>query len=193
MSKSTPRAAVAKFAAGGKPTQKKDLALMALNYGNVYVARVAIGANDAQTVRTFLEAEAYDGPSLIIAYAHCIAHGIDIAQGLHQQKLAVETGYWPIFRYNPALIKEGKNPMRLDSKAPKLPLKEFLQHETRFTALEHAFPEEARKLFELAQHDVEVRWKMYEHLVNAMDPAKRDGKAETTKMNEQPKEVNVVT
>jgi len=193
MSKSTPRAAVAKFAAGGKPTQKKDLALMALNYGNVYVARVAIGANDAQTVRTFLEAEAYDGPSLIIAYAHCIAHGIDIAQGLHQQKLAVETGYWPIFRYNPALIKEGKNPMRLDSKAPKLPLKEFLQHETRFTALEHAFPEEARKLFELAQHDVEVRWKMYEHLVNAMDPAKRDGKAETTKMNEQPNEVNVVT
>ncbi|HEY5616273.1 MAG TPA: pyruvate:ferredoxin (flavodoxin) oxidoreductase, partial [Bacteroidota bacterium] len=121
MSKSTPRAAVARFAAGGKPTQKKDLALMALTYGNIYVARVAMGANDAQTVRTFLEAEAFDGPSLIIAYAHCIAHGIDIAQGMHQQKLAVETGYWPLFRYNPALIPQGKNPMKLDSKTPKGP------------------------------------------------------------------------
>lgn len=188
MSKATPRAAVAKFAAGGKPTPKKDLALMALNYGNVYVARVAMGANDAQTVRTFLEAEAYDGPSLIIAYAHCIAHGIDIAQGLHQQKLAVETGYWPIFRYNPALIKEGKNPMRLDSKTPKLPLKEFLQHETRFTMLEKAFPEEARKLFEQAQEDVEVRWKMYEHLVHAMDPAQGDG-AKEKKEQAKPAEV----
>jgi pyruvate-ferredoxin/flavodoxin oxidoreductase len=175
MSKSTPRAAVAKFAAGGKSTQKKDLALMALNYGNVYVARVAMGAHDAQTVRTFLEAEAYDGPSLIIAYAHCIAHGIDIAQGLHQQKLAVETGYWPIFRYNPALLREGKNPMRLDSKAPKLPLTEFLKNETRFTMLQKGSLEQAEKLFELAQHDVEVRWKMYEHLALSMEPSKKDG------------------
>ncbi|HXG38062.1 MAG TPA: pyruvate:ferredoxin (flavodoxin) oxidoreductase, partial [Bacteroidota bacterium] len=193
MSKATPRAAVAKFAAGGKPTQKKDLALMALNYGNVYVARVAMGANDAQTVRTFLEAEAYDGPSLIIAYAHCIAHGIDIAQGLHQQKLAVETGYWPIFRYNPALIKEGKNPMRLDSKAPKLPLKEFLQRETRFTMLEKMSPEEANKLFQLAQEDVQVRWKMYEHLVHAMDPAKGDGVKGTEAKKVQPKAEETLT
>ena len=110
-SKSTPRGAVAKFAATGKALGKKDLGLMAMTYGNVYVARVAMGANDAQTLRAFLEAEAYDGPSLIIAYSHCIAHGIDMRKGLDQQKLAVQSGNWPLYRYNPALVAQGKNPL----------------------------------------------------------------------------------
>ncbi len=195
MSKSTPRAAVAKFAAGGKPTQKKDLGLMAMTYGDVYVARVAMGANDAQTIRTFLEAEAYDGPSLIIAYAHCIAHGIDIAQGLHQQKLAVDTGYWPLFRYNPQLINEGKNPMKLDSRSPKVPLKEFTQNETRFTMLDKSAPERAKELLELAQHDIAVRWNIYERLALSMEPPKNTvAKGETAdKKKEQAKPAEVLT
>jgi pyruvate-ferredoxin/flavodoxin oxidoreductase len=163
MSKSTPRSAVAKFAAGGKPTAKKDLALMALTYGNVYVARVAMGANDAQTVRAFLEAERYDGPSLIIAYAHCIAHGIDMGKGLENQKIAVDTGYWPLFRYNP-MVDSGKNPFTLDSKAPKLPLREFTSREDRFTMLEKSSPERAKELLDLAQADIYTRWAMYEQL-----------------------------
>ncbi len=182
MSKATPRAAVAKFAAGGKPTPKKDLALMAMTYGNVYVARIALGANDAQTVRTFLEAEAYDGPSLIIAYSHCIAHGIDIANGLSQQKLAVDSGYWPLFRYNPALAAEGKNPMKLDSKAPKLPLHEFTRNETRFSILHKQPPQNAQHLLDLAQHDVAVRWNIYQHLALSMEPRRDNGAEE----NDQP-------
>ena len=162
MSKATPRSAVAKFAASGKPTGKKDLGLIAMSYGDVYVARVAMGANDAQTIRAFLEAEAHNGPSIIIAYAHCIAHGIDMALGMTNQKIAVETGYWPLFRYNPRLEAEGKNPFKLDSKPPSKQLREFTQLETRFRMLEKSHPERAKELALLAQEDVDERWKLYE-------------------------------
>ena len=164
MSKATFRSAIAKFAAAGKPTQKKDLALMALTYGNVYVAKIAMGFNDAQTVRAILEAEAFDGPSLIVAYSHCIAHGIDMAKGMTNQKLAVETGYFPLFRYNPMLVKEGKNPLKLDSKAPKIPLSDFTSLETRFNMLEKIYPERAHELSVLAAEDIKNRWAMYEQL-----------------------------
>jgi pyruvate-ferredoxin/flavodoxin oxidoreductase len=163
MSKATPRGAVAKFAAGGKPLVKKDLALLAMTYGNIYVARVAMGANDAQTVRAFLEAEAYDGPSLIVAYSHCIAHGYDMVHGLEQQKAAVLSGYWPLLRYNPALAAEGKNPLRLDSKAPSIPLERYAYNETRYTMLAQTHPAAARELLALAQEDVRKRWRLYEH------------------------------
>jgi pyruvate-ferredoxin/flavodoxin oxidoreductase len=161
-SKSTPRGAVARFSAGGKATPKKELAMMAMVYGNVYVARVAMGAGDMQTLKAFNEAEAYDGPSLIIAYAHCIAHGIDMKTGLGQQKLAVQSGHWPLFRFDPRRTAEGKNPMQLDSKAPSVPLEDYLYRETRYTQLQQGHPEEAKKLLELAQQDVNARWKMYE-------------------------------
>src|SRR3990172_6211678 len=131
MSKATPRGAVAKFAAGGKPTPKKDLALMAITYGTAYVAQVAMGGNDSQTIKAFREAEAYQGPSLIIAYSHCIAHGYDMRYGMNQQKAAVLSGHWPLFRYNPDLLKEGKHPLELDSKAPSLPLKKYIYNERR--------------------------------------------------------------
>ncbi|HEV8537317.1 MAG TPA: 4Fe-4S dicluster domain-containing protein, partial [Bacteroidota bacterium] len=166
-SKSTPRSAVAKFSAAGKGTPKKDLALLAMSYGNVYVAKVAMGANDTQTIRAFLEAEAYDGPSLIIAYSHCIAHGINMAKGMTNQKVAVDTGYWHLFRYNPMLEKKGENPFKLDSRPPKLPLKEFTQLETRFKMLEKSHPQRAKELAALAQEDVYVRWKVYEHLAHS--------------------------
>src|SRR5208282_4291402 len=122
MSKATPRGAVAKFAAGGKPGRKKDLGLIAMAYGQVYVASVALGAKDDQTLKAFVEAESYPGPSIIIAYSHCIAHGYDLVHGMDQQKAAVQSGYWPLYRYNPDLAKLGKNPMQLDSRAPSLPL-----------------------------------------------------------------------
>jgi pyruvate-ferredoxin/flavodoxin oxidoreductase len=162
MSKATPRSAVAKFAASGKPTSKKDLAMIAMSYGNVYVAKVAMGSNDAQTIRAFLEAEAYDGPSIIIAYSHCIAHGIDMARGMTNQKVAVETGYWQLFRYNPLLAHEGKNPFKLDSKAPSKSLKEFTSLETRFRMLEKSHPDRAKELGAQAQADVKERWALYE-------------------------------
>ncbi len=162
MSKATPRAAVAKFAAGGKPTAKKDLALMAMTYGNVYVARVAMGGNDGQSLRAFREAEAYPGPSLIIAYSHCIAHGYDLRHGMDQQKAAVLSGYWPLFRYNPELAREGRPTLELDSKAPSVPLKKFAYNETRYTMLAHSDPETARRLLEKAQEDVVARWRVYE-------------------------------
>ena len=165
-SKSTPRAAVAKFASGGKPGAKKDLALMAIAYGNVYVAHVAMGAGDMQTLKAFNEAEAYDGPSLIIAYAPCIAHGIDMARSLDQQKLAVQSGHWPLFRFNPALAIQGSHPMQLDSKAPSVPLESYLYNEARYTSLRQAHPEDARKLLELAQRDVNERWKLYSAFAN---------------------------
>jgi pyruvate-ferredoxin/flavodoxin oxidoreductase len=167
MSKATPRGAVAKFAAGGKPRPKKDLAMMAVNYGNVYVARVAFGSSDMQTLKAFLEAEAFDGPSIIIAYSHCIAHGYDLVHGLDQQKLAVQAGYWPLFRYNPDLVKLGKNPLQLDSKAPAIPLEKYAYNETRYTMLTHSNPEQARKLLAEAQDDVQKRWKLYEQLASA--------------------------
>ena len=141
MSKSTPRGAVAKFAEGGKPNSKKDLAMEAVSYGSVYVARVAMGGSDMQTVKAFQEAEAFDGPAIIIAYSHCIAHGFDLTYGLEQQKNAVLSGYWPLMRYNPALRAEGKNPFQLDSKAPSIPLKQYSYHEARYTMLARSHPE----------------------------------------------------
>lgn len=164
MSKATPRAAVAKFAAGGKRGPKKDLAMMAMSYGTAYVARVAMGGGDTQSVRAFLEAEAYDGPSLIIAYSHCIAHGYDMARGLDQQKAAVLSGYWPLFRFHPGRAAEGKNPLQLDSKPPSIPVKKYMYNEMRFSMLAHADPKTAAQLLEEAQKDVTDRWKQYEYL-----------------------------
>ncbi|HEY7348440.1 MAG TPA: pyruvate:ferredoxin (flavodoxin) oxidoreductase [Ktedonobacterales bacterium] len=163
-SKSTPRAAVAKFAARGKAAAKKDLGLLAMAYGNVYVARVAMGADDQQTLNAFLEAEAYDGPSLIIAYSHCIAHGYDMAQGLAQQKRAVQSGYWFLYHYNPRLLAEGKNPLVIDSKAPSLPLQDYVYNETRYRMLTQSNAERAETLLELAQHDVRRHWNLYQQL-----------------------------
>ena len=163
-SKATPRGAVAKFAAGGKPSGKKDLAMIAMSYGSVYVAKVAMGAGDMHTVKAFLEAEAYDGPSIIIAYSHCIAHGYDLAHGMDQQKVAVSSGYWPLFRYNPALAAEGKNPFQLDSRAPSTQLKDYIYNETRYTMLAKSNPEAAERLLHLAEEDVTSRWKLYEHM-----------------------------
>ena len=164
MSKATPRAAVAKFAAGGKTTPKKDLALMAMSYGNVYVARVAMGANDTQTVRAFLEAEAYDGPSLIIAYAHCIAHGINMTTGTDQQKAAVDSGHWVLMRYDPALADGGQNPFTLDSRAPKISFSDYALRETRYNMLARSQPEASKSLLKLAQNDVDNRWRLYEQM-----------------------------
>ncbi|MGA2073071.1 MAG: pyruvate:ferredoxin (flavodoxin) oxidoreductase [Terriglobia bacterium] len=164
MSKATPRGAVAKFAAGGKPRPKKDLGLMAMSYGNVYVAAVAMGSSDMHTLKAFLEAEAYDGPSLIIAYSHCIAHGYDLVYGLDQQKAAVQSGYWPLYRYNPDLAKLGKNPFQLDSKPPALPLEKYIYNETRYTMLKHSDPQAAKILLQLAEEDVRNRWRVYQNM-----------------------------
>jgi pyruvate-ferredoxin/flavodoxin oxidoreductase len=161
MSKSTPRAAVAKFAAGGKRTAKKDLAMLAMAYGSVYVARVAMGGSDMQTIKAFLEAEAYPGPSLILAFSHCIAHGYDMVHGLEQQKLAVNSGYWPLLRFNPTLAEQGKNPLQLDSRAPSLTVNKYMYNETRFSMLVRSDPETAARLEGLAQQDVDARWKHY--------------------------------
>jgi pyruvate-ferredoxin/flavodoxin oxidoreductase len=163
-SKATPRGAVAKFAAGGKPSAKKDLGLMAMTYGNIYVATVAMGAKDEQTLKAFLEAEAYDGPALIIAYAHCIAHGINMATGMQHQKAAVQSGQWVLYRYNPDRAKQGLNPLQLDSSPPRLKLEEYLNMENRFKMLTKIKPEDARRLFALAQQDAERRWRLYESL-----------------------------
>ncbi|MFB3904595.1 MAG: pyruvate:ferredoxin (flavodoxin) oxidoreductase [Acidobacteriota bacterium] len=165
-SKSTPRGAVAKFAFGGKPMGKKDLGLIAMSYGNVYVASVAFGARDEHTLRAFLEAEAYDGPSLIIAYSHCIAHGINMETALEEQKAAVDSGHWPLYRYNPDLAAQGKNPMQLDSREPKIPVKDYCYRETRFKMLTKTKPEEAKRLMELAQQDVNNRRRLYEYLAS---------------------------
>jgi len=166
MSKATPRGAVAKFAASGKPVKRKDLGRLAMSYGNVYVAQIAMGASDAQTVKAIIEAEAYDGPSIIIAYSHCIAHGINMQNGLDQQKLAVESGYWPLYRYNPDLTIEGKNPFSLDSKAPKIPVRNYAYNETRYKMLTKTHPEHAKRLIELAQEDVNEKWDFYSGLAD---------------------------
>jgi pyruvate-ferredoxin/flavodoxin oxidoreductase len=165
-SKATPRGAVAKFAAAGKPIRRKDLALMAMSYGSVYVANVAMGAGDMHTVKAFLEAEAYDGPSLIIAYSHCIAHGFDLAYGMDQQKAAVNSGYWPLFRYNPELAAQNKNPFLLDSRAPSIPLKNFIYNETRYTMLVKSNPEHAKVLLQEAEDDVAKSWKLYDYMAH---------------------------
>ena len=161
MSKATPRGAVAKFATGGKQTNKKDLAMEAISYGNVYVARVAMGGGDTHTIKAFREAEAHNGASLIIAYSHCIAHGYDMAFGLDQQKKAVLSGYWPLMRYNPALRLEGKNPFQLDSKPPTISLKQYAYNEARYTMLARSNPAAARELLRQAQDDVERQWRVY--------------------------------
>ena len=145
-SKGTPRGAVAKFSAGGKPTAKKDLSMLAMAYDNVYVAHVAFGSKDVQTLRAFLEAEAHDGPSIIIAYSPCIAHGIDLANNLRQQDLAVRSGHWQLLRFNPALADAGKNPLQLDSKAPDISYAEFINTETRFNMLKRLDPAQAERL-----------------------------------------------
>jgi pyruvate-ferredoxin/flavodoxin oxidoreductase len=163
-SKSTPRGAVAKFAAQGKGLSKKDLGLLAMSYGYVYVARIAMGANDQHTLRAILEAEAYDGPSLIIAYSHCIAHGIDMAKGLEQQKLAVQSGYWPLFRYNPALSAQGQNPLVIDSKEPTIRMEEYAYNETRYRMLLQSDEVRAEALMNLARQDVKSRWQLYQQM-----------------------------
>ncbi len=165
-SKSTPRAAVAKFAAGGKPGPKKDLGLMAMTYGNVYVASVAMGAKDEHTLKAFLEAEAYDGPSIIIAYSHCIAHGIDMTTAMTDQKVAVESGQWLLYRYNPERVATGENPLALDSRAPTRKVQEYMLQQTRFKMLTKSKPEDAQRLWKLAQQDVENRYRMYEYMAS---------------------------
>ena len=163
-SKSTPLGAVAKFAAGGKVTTKKDMALQATAYGNVYVARVAMGADPQQTLKAFREAEAYDGPSLILAYSHCIAHGIDMRKGLDQQYAAVASGHWPLMRYNPVLRAAGRNPFLLDSPRPRMPLRDYHAKELRFRMLMNSDPEAAERLLELGQEQVTRRWAEYEEM-----------------------------
>jgi pyruvate-ferredoxin/flavodoxin oxidoreductase len=161
MSKATPRGAVAKFAASGKMNAKKDLAMEAVSYGYVYVAQVALGGNDSHVIKAFQEAEAHEGPSIIIAYSSCIAHGYDLVHGLEQQKLAVQSGYWPLMRYNPALRETGKNPFQLDSKAPTIRLKDYAYREARYTMLARGNPELAADLLKEAQDDVERQWRVY--------------------------------
>lgn len=161
MSKATPMGAIAKFAASGKPTAKKDLALQAMSYGSVYVARIAMGANDAHTVKAIIEAEKYDGPSLVIAYSHCIAHGYNLQHGLRQQKLAVDSGHWPLMRFNPELAEQGENPLSIDSKGPRIPLSDYIYNETRYKMLTKMSPRRARRFAEEAQKEVEHRWEQY--------------------------------
>jgi pyruvate-ferredoxin/flavodoxin oxidoreductase len=163
-SKATPRAAVAKFAAQGKDLPKKDLGMIAMSYGYIYVASVAMGANDTQTLKAFLEAEAYDGPSLIIAYSHCINHGIDMRKGLDQQKLAVQSGVWPLYRYNPALVDEGKNPLSVDFKEPTVSVQDYAYKETRYRMLLQTDESRAELLMKHAQQDAAKRWERYHQM-----------------------------
>lgn len=175
-SKATGLGAVAKFAAGGKPTPKKDLGMLAMSYGYVYVAQIAMGANENQTIKALKEAADYDGPSLIIAYSHCIAHGIDMAKGFEQQDLATKTGYWPLYRFDPRLRKDGKNPLQLDSRAPKKPLKDYIYNENRYRILDRINPDAARKFLEEAQEVVNERWHQYEQLAeSAFNPITGNG------------------
>jgi pyruvate-ferredoxin/flavodoxin oxidoreductase len=163
-SKSTPRGAVARFASTGKRTGKKDLGLLAMTYGHVYVAHVALGANDTQTVRAFLEAESYPGPSLVIAYAHCISHGLDIRTGLEHQAKAVASGHWPLFRFDPRATSDSGFPLVLDSKAPKISFTDYAYEETRYKVLRTIDGEAATRLAEEAQQDINTRWALYERL-----------------------------
>ncbi|NLW16048.1 MAG: pyruvate:ferredoxin (flavodoxin) oxidoreductase, partial [Firmicutes bacterium] len=163
-SKATPTGAVAKFAASGKRTRKKDLGLMAMSYGYVYVASVSMGASHNQLLKAMLEAEKYDGPSLIIAYAPCINHGIDMSKSQRQAKLAVEAGYWPLYRYNPELSKEGKNPFVLDQKEPSGDFQEFIRSEVRYATLLRQFPEQAEELLQRAEADARARYEHYKRL-----------------------------
>jgi pyruvate-ferredoxin/flavodoxin oxidoreductase len=161
---------VAKFAVGGKPAGKKDLGLIAMTYGNVYVASVAMGARDEHTLKAFLEAEAYDGPSLIIAYSHCIAHGINMTTGMQNQKAAVDAGQWLLYRYHPERGAAGENPLQLDSRAPKEKFENYAYNETRYRMLAQAKPSEARRLLREAVEDIDRGWRFLEHLA-AFQPA----------------------
>ena len=169
-SKATPIGAAAKFAMAGKAVGKKDLGLMAMAYGNAYVAQVAFGAKDAQTVKALLEAESFPGPSIIIAFSHCIAHGYDMAYGLDQQKLAVDTGYWPLYRYDPRARELGESPLKLESAPPKLELGKYMRNESRFRVVEQQNPERYRQLLARAQHDIRTRWALYEELARGGSP-----------------------
>jgi pyruvate-ferredoxin/flavodoxin oxidoreductase len=177
-SKATPRAAVAKFASNGRDLPKKDLGMIAMTYGNIYVARVAMGANDNQTLKAFVEADAYKGPSLVIAYSHCIAHGIDMKKGLIQQKLAVNSGAWPLFRYNPDLATEGTNPLQLDSKEPTVKFDEYAYNETRYRMLLQSNEARAEVLMKKAQQDAVKRWSLYQQMA-AMDYQLKKEEAES--------------
>ena len=165
-SKATPLGAVAKFSAGGKPTFKKDLAMMAMAYENVYVAQVAFGAKDVQTIRAFMEAESYDGPSVIIAYSPCIAHGVDLSNNLRQQDMAVNSGHWGLFRYDPRRTARGENPLLVDSKPPSIPYRDFISTETRFSVLSRIHPDAAEKYLQLAQKHVHTKFSLYEQLAH---------------------------
>ena len=165
-SKATPLGAIAKFAASGKRTARKDLALQAIAYGNVYVAQVAMGANPQQTLQAFREAEAYPGPSILLAYSHCIAHGFDIRFGMKQQDLATASGYWPLFRYNPAMRDVGETPFRLDSPRPTVLFKDYAYNELRYQSLARTRPEEAAQLLKQAQLDVDAKYRIYEEFAS---------------------------
>jgi pyruvate-ferredoxin/flavodoxin oxidoreductase len=169
-SKSTPIGASAKFATAGKSQPKKDLGMIAMCYGQVYVAKVAIGAKDAHTVKAFLEAESYDGPSLIIAYSHCIAHGFDLVNGCEQQKLAVDSGHWPLFRFDPRRVAQGLAPLQLDSPTPKTGLADYVLNETRYRIIERQNPEHFKELMALAQSDVNNRFAVYKLLSEMVPP-----------------------
>jgi pyruvate-ferredoxin/flavodoxin oxidoreductase len=163
-SKSTPMGAVAKFAAGGKPTFKKDMGLIAMSYGYIYIAKVALGANPQQAVKAFVEAEAYDGPSLILCYAQCINHGIDMIDGYQEQKNAVASGHWPLYRYNPALAAEGKNPLQLDSKEPTMTLTDYRMRENRYNVLQRMNPAASEKFTAMAQKNINSKFAMLKSL-----------------------------
>ncbi|RKX26888.1 MAG: pyruvate:ferredoxin (flavodoxin) oxidoreductase, partial [Candidatus Zixiibacteriota bacterium] len=164
MSKATPRGSTAKFAAAGKPLPKKDLGLMIMSYGSVYVAQVAIGSSHNQTVKAFVEAEKYDGPSLILCYSHCIAHGINMAHGLEAEARAVKSGHWLLYRYNPDLIEQGKNPLQLDCKEPSISFQDYAYAENRFRTLVGSHPERAKGLLKLGQQDCDRRWNLYRQM-----------------------------
>jgi pyruvate-ferredoxin/flavodoxin oxidoreductase len=187
-SKSTPRGAVAKFAAGGKRSRKKDLGLMAVAYGNVYVAQIAMGASAQQTVDAFLEAEAHDGPSLIIAYSHCIAHGINMRFGMRQQKLAADCGHWPLYRYRPAHDVQAQPEFVLDSPAPSIPVKTYAYNEIRYKMLSFTRPDEAAGLLDDAQQDINQRWRVYKSMADRWPPARRRGQGEVGSHVELPLE-----
>ena len=171
-SKATPMGASAKFAMAGKTMPKKDLAMLAMSYGHPYVARVAIGAKDAQTVNAFKEADSYSGVSVIVAYAHCIAHGYDLAEGASSSRSARSTpAYWPLFRYDPRRVAAGESPLKMDSPAPKIDLAQFVEGETRFKTVEASNPEGYKKMMGQAQKDIREKYALYEQLAKAMNPA----------------------
>ena len=179
MSKATPRGAVAKFAAAGKESEKKDLGLMAMSYGTAFVAQVAMGANDNHTVKAFVEAENYKGPSLILAYSHCIAHGINMRTGMDNQKAAVASGHWPLYRFDPRRAAKGLNPLQLDSRAPSIPLGNYVNMENRFKMLAKSQPDRAASLLAQAQRAAELRYREYARRAQPYDEPQKDTNAGT--------------